>query len=372
MPSAPARLSIERLLCKDAERSEVALRTKDSLPAAFDAIFLALLLSASLLTSWFWMMMLDQLGLVRLILLHGHPLFRAAAWLAVCAAGLLTLQSAALILMRFNLFHVRLNPDMRRRRFSWDVLEGLLVLRFWLYGALAGWMGWDAPLERRVRELEGLCSRTFGSWLGRLVRRRFFDALRRHSIGCHAAVLLLEDLLSPSASAASAADDNAAPPPCRRCWRWRQPRHRNQKMWQPDRARAEAAPATQPDGPTVVVLPGTRAQQEAFLDLPVTEDTHADAEAAAASAMLAGAVGEAVEPLGHEPPRYEPGSRLCWGGRPAGQQEAAAAAGSDDDCRARRRVADVLAKVGWEDVLHELGYALVRKKKHTTSSSGRA
>lgn len=64
---------------------------------------------------------------------------------------------------------------------------------------------------------------------------------------------------------------------------------------------------------------GTLEEQEAFLALPVHEDSEAAAEAASSSSLLTVAFGDAMAPLERA---YQPGSRLGWSGD--GEAEGAA------------------------------------------------
>ena len=82
--------------------------------------------------------------------------------------------------------------------------EAASRLRSASYAALGRRLGWRTALERELLPLEAQCQATLHGWLGRLARRRYYEALRRRRIGAHEAAALLEDLFTASEQASKA------------------------------------------------------------------------------------------------------------------------------------------------------------------------
>ena len=245
--------------------------------------------------------------------------------------------------------------------------------RFAFYESVARQTGWAQPLERIHLPLEQRCQAVLGVWRGRLARRRYYEALHRGRIGARAAVLLIEDLCT-----ARQARDNERNLPKKRATGWRLFHTRRRKKHHQPKATRARTPRFYPNAPppmstaaleaeedeedecadstvdpraTVhegsvldeVVMPGTVAEAEAFLELEVEDDGDEDdgSDGAPTDELL-----EVFEEAFEEPL-----------GRPFGERQCADAQHRLKDYRgsSKRKVKDVLKAAGWTPV---------RTKKH--------
>uniref|UniRef100_A0A7S4IZ43 Uncharacterized protein n=1 Tax=Prymnesium polylepis TaxID=72548 RepID=A0A7S4IZ43_9EUKA len=186
MPTVPEARRASDLMRQDEQQRDAAMRNEGSLPL----VFAMLLTSVYALLLGFVCVQPLQIFLSKL----ARALRRDEAertwifWLALLLGILLAGWMHTMIISLARSYRCfQLAP-------SGTCVEGTRRAGLAIYEFVGRYLGWPTPLEMAQRPLEERCQSTMHLWLGRLARRRFYDAIHRRRIGVHEAVALLEDL----------------------------------------------------------------------------------------------------------------------------------------------------------------------------------
>jgi hypothetical protein len=359
---APVQLSLRGLLKRDEALQEAAVASRGTAPAAFNALLAVLVLLIAGLLHWTCYSDLRSRAIrTGLLPAHNLPLALhvcAAACSAFCVWHLPGLPKG-LGLLHVPEVVVAFPHDSRWQRLR-DTHSNILRLK--LYSWVATMCQLPQPLERELSSVQRACEVQFCVWLRRLALSRMREALHRKSIGVHEAQMLLLDL--DSAAKVSARAGGTAEIGVSR----KSQVHHPQAMAQDAPGTGACSPAGWPTAPAAVPvaqpsragersatageaggqeaseqeeagggagdagcspppgcetvefeLPGTEDEVEAFLELPVVEDTEGEAEARSVAKLLSRSIESGASLLGVSDGTGETEQpQLCYGGGAGG------------------------------------------------------
>jgi hypothetical protein len=314
--TAPVKLSLRRLLERDQAQREAAAASRGTAPPAFNALLAVLVLLIAGMVYWTGYIC-PKSFLVRIRLLPApawEPLAQIALHLFATAwsAGLLwQLPSYPIWLGLLQVGEGAASSPhgslCRRLRASHSN-----IVRLKLYSLVATMRRLPQPLERELSSVQSACEVQFCVWLRRLALAWMREAVHRKSIGAHEARMLFLDL--HEAAQVSAQAGGSARAGVSRKSRVHHPQAPRPKAHQAPGAGAsggreafeeaggssgDAGRSPSPGCEGVEFeLPGTDAEVEAFLMLPVVEDTEGEADERSAARLLSGSVGRGAALLG--------------------------------------------------------------------------
>jgi hypothetical protein len=331
--TAPVKLSLRRLLERDQAEREAAAASWGTAPPAFNALLAVLVLFFAGLV-YYTAYKSSSMILVNNRLLPapaGDPLSQLALHLIAVAFSTYFLYQLPSFPILLGLVHVDEGAASSSHGSLWQRLRDSHsnIVRLKLYFLVATMCRLPQPLERQLSSIQSACEVQFCIWLRRLALARMREALHRKSIGAHEAQMLFLDLHAAAQVRAQAG--GTARPGVSRKSRVHHPQAPRPKAHHAPGVRAaggreaseeaggsggEARWSPSSECETVELeLPGTEAEVDAFLMLPVVQDTAEDANERSVARLLSGGVGRGAALLGKGEGTWKAAHpRLCYAG----------------------------------------------------------